>query len=95
MPDRLRTIIKLEAFEEDLRAISADPVRADEFAEAAEWVLARDPGMGTQVARDSLVWFLPMADLGLGAQMALYYTFDDERVYFLSVRAAPADAETP
>ena len=54
--------------------------RADEFLEGAENILARRPDFGHQLD-DSSVWFLP----GHTIDVVLYYTFDDNHVYFLSI----------
>jgi hypothetical protein len=54
--------------------------RADEFLEGAENILARRPDCGHQL-EDSNIWFLPGHVINLG----LYYTFDDNHVYFLSI----------
>jgi len=35
-------------FERDLRALIFDPIAADAFVEAAEFILARDPRSGIQ-----------------------------------------------
>jgi hypothetical protein len=85
----LRSIIKEHRFEEELRAIEPDARRADDFVEAAEWTLSRAPIVGKQVAPESCVWLLPMNDVSDSPPLDLYYTFDDERVYFLSIQIAP------
>ena len=68
-----------------------DPVRADEFTEGAEWVLSRDAEYGTKIAKN--VWFLPISRSSLGLSASLYYTFDNDKVYFLSIRRAPEEVE--
>jgi hypothetical protein len=42
---------------------------ADEFVEGAEFILARDPQIGSALGNG--IWFLPMAPIR-GAQIALY-----------------------
>jgi hypothetical protein len=54
--------------------------RADEFMEGAETILSRNPEIGCQL-EDSKVWFV----CGHTVDAALYYTFDDDRVYLLSI----------
>ena len=54
--------------------------RADEFMEGAETILARNPEIGCQL-EDSKVWFV----CGHTVDAALYYTFDEDYVHFLSI----------
>jgi hypothetical protein len=54
--------------------------RADEFVEGAETILSRRPEAGFQLA-ESNVWFVP----GHTVDAALYYTFDEDNVYFISI----------
>ncbi len=62
----------------------SDAVAADQFVEAAEFLLARDPEVGSQFASGSAVWFVPMAPIG-DTQVSLYYTFDESTVWLLSI----------
>ena len=82
MPDRFRTVVREHRFEKDLRALMPDAAEADEFVQAAEYLLARDPNFGLHVEDE--VWFLPM-NVIRGMQISLYYAFDDSSVYFLSL----------
>jgi hypothetical protein len=61
--------------------IEANVRRADEFVEGAETVLSRQPESGFQLD-ESNVWFIP----GHTVDAALYYTFDEDKVYFLSIK---------
>jgi len=54
--------------------------RADEFVEGAVAILARSPEVGFQL-EESQVWFIG----GHTVDTALYYTFDEDNVYFLSI----------
>lgn len=47
-------------------------------------MLSRDPTYGTQL-NGSDVWFLPMENVPDMPSIVLYYTFDFERVYFISI----------
>jgi hypothetical protein len=58
--------------------------RADEFVEGAETILSREPENGCQVESGSNVWFL----CGHTVDIAIYYTFDGDHVYFLSAKKA-------
>lgn len=42
----LRKIVRENLFEESLATLFADPIAADEYLAAAEWVLAFDPSIG-------------------------------------------------
>jgi hypothetical protein len=55
--------------------------RADEFVEGAETILSRQPESGFQLG-ESNVWFVA----GHTVDAALYYTFDEDNVYLLSIK---------
>lgn len=80
-----RDIVRTERFERELQKLEEDPRRADEFTEAVEWTLARDPTSGTQIKDVPPIWFIPMVDIPFGSSVAIYYTFDDSRVWLLSI----------
>jgi hypothetical protein len=77
---KIRTIIYDPRFEQDLARIIPSVRRADEFLEGAEQILSRTPEQGCQLA-DSNVWFVA----GHTVDVALYYTFDADHVYLLSI----------
>jgi hypothetical protein len=85
VPELPRQVIRERSFERQLRALIEDAREADDFVEGAEFILARDPKIGTQL--DDGIWFLPMAPIGR-AQVALYYTFDDSTVTLLAITSA-------
>ena len=82
MPKLPRQVIRERSFERQLRALIEDAREADDFVEGAEFILARDPRIGSPV--DDGIWLLPMAPIGR-AQVALYYTFDDSTVTLLAI----------
>ena len=84
MADHLRRVICEHRFERDLQALIADAADTDRFVEGAEFLLARDPEIGFQLEPASVIWFLPMAPIN-GKQVSLYYTFDEETVWLLSI----------
>ncbi len=85
MGERLpRTVIREHGFEDELRVLIPSDIDADEYAEAAEFTLARDPEIGMPTAEDD-VWFLTMAPIE-GAQIVLYYAFDESTVWLLAIR---------
>ena len=87
MPEFIRQVIRERRFEEELRRLIAETIAADQFVEAAEFLIARDPLIGSQT-EDPRVWAMPMA-LVEGAQVVLYYTFDDSTVWLLSIIRIP------
>jgi hypothetical protein len=78
---RMRSVVESQRFAEELQRLRPDPVRADDFADGAKWVLSRNPEVGTKIGKS--VWFLPMS---IGNAI-IYYTFDDDRVDLLSIQA--------
>jgi hypothetical protein len=82
--EHLRRAIREHHFERQLRELISDVVVADQFVEAAEFLLVRDPEIGSQIEPGSAIWVLPMAPIE-GAQISLYYTFDESTVWLLSI----------
>src|SRR5207244_10023510 len=83
MPEYIRQVVRERRFEDELRGLIAEAIAADQFVEAAEFLIARDPSIGSQTD-DPNVWAMPMALVG-DAQVVLYYTFDDRTVWLLSI----------
>jgi hypothetical protein len=79
----IRQVIREHSFERELRVLIQDAIPADQFVEAAEYLLARDPLVGTPTD-DVLVWAMPMTPIG-GEQVVLYYAFDNSTVWLLSI----------
>jgi hypothetical protein len=84
MAEHIRQVVREHRFERELRALIDEAIPADRFVEAAEFLLARDPLIGSPIDDDQLVYFLPMAPIG-GEQVSLYYTFDESTVWLLSI----------
>ena len=84
MPEYIRQIVREHRFERELRTLINAAIPADQFVEAAEFLLARDPLVGSPIDEDRLVYFLPMAPVA-GQQVSLYYTFDESTVWLLSI----------
>jgi hypothetical protein len=90
MPEPLpRQVVREHLFEETLSALISGRRRADEFVEAAEFALARNPEFGSPLDRARKVWFVPRSPVGV-KQVSLYYSFDDETVRFLAIMRVPA-----
>jgi len=82
---RLQVIHAIE-FDEQLYRLIPDPELADEFIEAAKYVLAMNPESGMAVSPVGKTWYLPMAPVD-GRRVSLFYTFDEEAVFLLAVLA--------
>jgi hypothetical protein len=77
---KIRTVVFDERFEFEMAKLEPNVRRADEFVEGAVTILSRNPEAGCQL-EGSQVWFV----CGHTVDAALYYTFDAENVYFLSI----------
>lgn len=86
----MRQIVKTHPFEVQLRDLIKDGVKAaDEFIEGLEFALARKPEIGSRVTTDDPpIWFVPVVHVDRVTPMTVYYTFDDECVYLLSIQLA-------
>ena len=62
MEGKIRQIIRELRFEYELRELVREPFVADQFVEAAEFIIARNPLLGSQT-EDPLVWAMPMAPI--------------------------------
>lgn len=80
----MRGIVRTEQFERELLLVEPDVSRSDEFLDGVEWLLSRDPTVGTSL--NDAVWSIDTSEFALITPMTLYYTFDDERVFFLALR---------
>jgi hypothetical protein len=85
MAEHIRQVIREVRFERELRALINEAIEADRFVEAAEFLIARDPLVGSCIDRDSGVYFIPMAPVA-GHQVSLYYNFDESTVWLLSIK---------
>lgn len=76
----MRTVIRTDQFSNRLPLVEPCAVRADEFLEGSEWVLARDPHQGVQLT--PRIWKLDL-NPSAGGDLTLYYTFDEENVFLI------------
>jgi hypothetical protein len=90
----VRSIVKTHRFEVELRDLLGTGARgADEFIEATEWVLSRRADIGSLVTTDDPpIYFLPVVDLDRISRLIVFYTFDNDCVYLLSIQLAMATA---
>jgi hypothetical protein len=79
-PPKIRTVIYDERFEYELAYIENHVKRADAFVDGAVTILSRNPEAGCRLDTSN-VWFV----CGHTVDAALYYTFDEDHVYFLSI----------
>ena len=79
-------------FERQLAAIQPDAKGVDDFLCGAEWKICRNPDEGRQVASGSRVWAVATVVTAVRTPVILYYTLDDDCVYFIDIRRSePAD----
>ncbi|MFZ0887247.1 MAG: type II toxin-antitoxin system RelE/ParE family toxin [Candidatus Binataceae bacterium] len=90
----MRKIVKTHRFEHELRDLKPDARAADDFIEAAEWALSRNPKIGSPLTTppEPAVWFLPVIDEDRITPVVLYYTVDAGTIYFLSIRRTSREA---
>lgn len=74
-------------FEAQLQSFQPDFWRHDEFMQGVEWVLCRDPMRGFQTAESSSVWVFPAQGNNGVPDCAIYYAFNMNYVFFLSIVA--------
>jgi hypothetical protein len=69
--------------------IKAGAKAADEFIKGLEFTVARRPEIGSLITTDDPpVWFVPTLHVDRVTPLAVYYTFDVESVYLLSIQVA-------
>ncbi len=85
-PLKLREIVEDTQFADELQELEPDAIRADEFVDGAKWVLSHSPEYGTLSGKK--VWFLPMGRSNAGRSLVLYYSFNADYVFFLSIQIA-------
>ena len=85
----MRSVIYEFRFVDRLAEIQPNFERADAFMQGVEWLLARSPESGTRIAGTD-VWCMPAADVFPQA-LSIFYTFDDKRVWLLSLAVTESD----
>jgi len=80
-----REIVEEHTFSAELKALGHDARRLDEFIDGAKWVLSRECAAGTRIG-SSVVWFYSIAVSKAVDPVVLFYTFDKDHVFFLSIR---------
>jgi hypothetical protein len=70
----------MQGFYTELRALVPNPALLDDLIRGVEFRTAREPTRGTRLQYD--VWFTVMQIQPIGRSVTIYYTFDDQRVYF-------------
>lgn len=85
MPSTPRDIVETDKFREQLKALEPNARRADEFIDGTKWVLAKNPRAGRSAYPGKSVRIIPVSDGANVDPMAIYYSFDSERIYLLSI----------
>lgn len=86
---KMRDVCYEPYFETRLAAIEPNARRADELIRGTEWVLSRYPKFGTRIAPNSHVWAVTAVEAPTISDMVIYYSFDEQKVYFLSIELSP------
>ena len=86
-----RDVFFSERYEKEISEFGLDVKRTDEFVQGAIWTLSRNPEHGTQIEKNSRVWFLPVEDTPTVTPVALYYTFNENKVMVMSIRKVTAE----
>ena len=79
-------------FQEQLAALEPNAKRADELIFGIDWVISRNPREGSQI-EETDVWYLISRDIPKRRHLIIYYTFTEEKVYFISVMESPLNTE--
>ena len=85
MAAQYRSVIYEHRFDADRARLRRGARRIDDFIDAAEWVLCRDPYQGIQIP-GTQVWALTSRNYAYRLRpIIIYYAFNADEVYFLSV----------
>jgi len=89
-----RTIREEPLFRQQLAKIEPSARRSDEFLEGAREALSRNPSTcGRPTAPWSAVWRMVTNDAAPITPLVLYYAFDANDVYLLSIEVGDANAQ--
>lgn len=78
-------IVYSSKFNEEIKALQPDDRLADDFIFGVDYVLARDPRVGTQIGNTG-IWCVSRVDTRIDRNLIIYYTFDLCRVVMLSIK---------
>ena len=84
----LRTVVEQPQFRKELRRLKRSQKRADEFTLGLQFVLARNPECGMKIG-DTDVWAIAMNEFVPGDPTVVFYTFNDQNVFLLSIKMFP------
>lgn len=80
-----REVVYTPEFEESLRSIDGDPVRADEFVRGVEYEICRRPELGDRVAEGLEVYGRAITDRPGYPPVVLYYAFNQTHIFLLNI----------
>ena len=87
MAGQRRSIVREHEFEEQLDALVCNAEEADDYVNAAEYILSEDPNLGVLAhAGPPEIWKLGLPPVRDRA-VQLFYTFNDNVVIFLYIVA--------
>lgn len=83
-PHKLFSIVHEHFFERQLHRLSRNEPRLQDFVDATEWVVARDPGAGQQI--NEYVWAIPIyKPMWMKRDYVVYYTIYEHAVHFIAI----------
>ena len=71
-------------FSDEMARLEPDPERADELVEGIDWVLARLPTYGTNIAGTN-VWVISIREVAKHRTLVVFYTYSNIEIFLLSV----------
>lgn len=83
----MRTIVEEDQFLHELREISGDIRRGDEFTFGVKWQLSKNPVSGHRV--DKNIWSVKTQNDDIQGRIIVFYTFDKTTVHLLSIISLP------
>lgn len=89
-PPKYRTVVAEALFTEQLEKLFGDAREARDFMEGPEALLSFDPFYGAHTFKGSAVWFLGTDETPGWPALNIYYTFDDDDVWLLTIEKAKA-----
>jgi hypothetical protein len=81
----MRGITETDRFCDELRRMQPDARRADELIDGVKWILGKNPRDGVRAAPESSVWMAFSNEYSSVEPAVVYYTFDAETVFLLSI----------
>ena len=82
----MRECVWQHRFTAELKKIEPDQRRADDLVSGIDWALAREPQCGVSLGQTA-VWYIVSRDIPKHRHLVIFYAFNEQTVFFLSVIA--------